>query len=531
MLKLIIADDEKWVRTTIKSIIPFDKLNLTLACEAANGIEALELCRLHKPDIMLTDIMMPGLDGLELMKEVKGLLPGIRIIVISGYNDFGYAKTAMKYGITDYLLKPVDEKELTQVLERIGNELCEQERLKKAQQAEEEQYKKALPVMCEAFLNQMVSRNNMTADNMRAELSKYGVNFTHSTFTVCTTSPDENLRPEDSHEKYEYCKSLVKWAMKRYTKAVTFSLEQDKTMLVSIINSDRESDGIKKAFALCNSILEKKYSITVSTGVSETTHQLCMLQELCPNASEALETRFWRGAGTLAFHSPGCFTEELKLTLSDDVLNKIALNLKLSNLQTATSYVENTASALKSGSIRPEIVKEFFWQFVQSIIIMLNIQLPFIRHESVVTGEQPFDRIRGSLFLESLKDCVNELLLHIFNYYHDKNPIDNNNLIHNAKKIIESNLTGDISLEQVARHVHLSPAYLSELFKRETGMSFIDYKTINRIEYAKKLLLTPNVSISEISSKVGYSDPKYFSKLFKKITGKTIFEYKKEFRT
>ena len=93
--------------------------------------------------------------------------------------------------------------------------------------------------------------------------------------------------------------------------------------------------------------------------------------------------------------------------------------------------------------------------------------------------------------------------------------------------MIESNYAGDISLEQVARHVHLSPAYLSELFKKQTGMSFIDYKTIVRIENAKKLLSDPSATISEVSAKVGYSDPKYFSKLFRKITGKTVYEFKK----
>ena len=100
MMKLIIADDEKWVRTAIRALIPFEKLGLTMSCEAANGIEALEYCRQYEPDILLTDIMMPGLTGLDLIKEVRSFLPKLRIVVISGYNDFEYAKTAMKYGIT-----------------------------------------------------------------------------------------------------------------------------------------------------------------------------------------------------------------------------------------------------------------------------------------------------------------------------------------------------------------------------------------------------------------------------------------------
>lgn len=530
MLKLIIADDEKWVRTTIRSVIPFEKLSLDLSCEAADGIEALELCRQHKPDIMLTDIMMPGLNGLELIREVKHLLPDLRIVVISGYNDFEYAKTAMKYGITDYLLKPIDEEELTQVLERISCELREMRRLEIEKHAEKERYMTALPVVCESFLNQMISYNSMTCEKMRSELQRYGIEFTRNSFTICVTTSDENLRSEGNRKAMEYLKTLVKRSMKRTAKAVTFSLEQDKTILVSIINSENESENIKKSFDFCNRQMQKKFRVSISSGVSESTHQLCMLQDLYLKAVEALAVRFWTGPGSLAIYKPQLLTEDLKLTLSEDMLNKITLNFKLSNVQTAISFVDNISASLENCRVKPSLVREFFWQFLQSIIILLNIQLPFIRQETVVTGVKPYERLQDTIFFHSLIECVKELLQHCYDFYHDKNPLDNNNMIENAKKIIESNFAGDISLEQVAKHVHLSPAYLSELFKKETGMSFIDYKTIIRIEHAKELLLTLNMNISEVSAKIGYTDPKYFSKLFKKITGKTIYEYKKEVR-
>lgn len=526
-MKLMIADDEKWVRMTVKALIPFDKLGLTLSSEAANGIEALELCRRHEPDILLTDIKMPGLTGLDLIKEVRKLLPSLRIIIISGFNDFEYAKTAMKYGITDYLLKPIDEKELIQVLERMISEITVQARLKKDKEIEQEQYKKALPVMCEAFLNQMISRNIMTADRMRNELHKYGIDLASGSYTLCVTSPDRILQPEEDGRAGDYLRVLIKRAMRKYIRAVSFPLEQDKTTIVSIIGGENNKEGLQKAFHLCNRILIKKFGLSISAGISGTTHQLCMLQELYSNACEALETRFWTGAGTFAAYRPGQLVEDTKLALSEDTLNKITLNLKLSNIQTALSYVDGICKTLQDeGNIKPSAVREFFWQFVQSLIILLNIQLPFIRHESAMTGSQPYERIKGMLFISSLESYIKQLLEKIYDFYHDINPV-NNNLVESAKRIIEVNFAGDISLEQVARHVHLSSAYLSELFKKETGMSFIDYKTIIRIEYAKKLLSSPSMNISEISGKVGYSDPKYFSKLFKKITGKTIYEYRK----
>jgi two-component system, response regulator YesN len=531
MIKLIIADDEKWVRTTVKTLIPFQSLGISLACEAANGIEALELCRQHEPDILVTDIMMPGLNGLELIREVRHLLPDLKIVIISGYNDFEYAKTAIKFGITDYLLKPVDEEELLQVLERIRTEIGEKARLNKVMEAGEEQVKKALPVMCEAFLNELISRNSMTAEKIKSELKKYNIDMPDNIYTICVTAPDEELKQDIGRNNDDQYRILVKRTMKHYAGAVTFPLAQDKNILVSIINKNNNKAGIDKAFRICNLILGKKLNRSISTGISNPTHQPGMLPDIYMKACEALESRFWEGSGTLATYRPGTMADDKIMTLPEETLNKITLNLKLSNIQTAVSYAEGICNSMKNEqNMKPAIVKEFFWQFLQSVIIMLNIQLPFIRHETMVTGVHPYERIKDTLFISSLEACIKELLQKIFNFYHDKNPIDNNNLAENAKKIIEKNFAGDISLEQVAKYVHLSPAYLSELFKKETGMSFIDYKTIIRIEHAKKLLCTPSMNISEISGKVGYSDPKYFSKLFKKITGKTIFEYRKEIR-
>jgi two-component system response regulator YesN len=528
-MKLMIADDEKWVRTTIKTLIPFDELDVTLVCEAANGIEALELCRRYNPDVLLTDIMMPGLTGLDLIKELRSCSPNIKIAIISGYNDFDYAKTAMKYGINDYLLKPVDEVELRQVIERFKRDIGREAMQNRVKEQEKEQYRLAVPVMSEAFLNQALSHDTMTADKIRLELSKYGISFTRQYFSIATFSPDDP-RGLAEGDKAEHFRRIVKRVMKRFLGAVTFPLSGSETDMVAIINSDTTDNAdVSRAFRLCSLISEKRLGITISAGMSSQVRQLGMLRQLGLQSSRAMEKRFWEGPGKLHFYTPNGFKDEFPLHLTEEALNKITLNMKLSNIQTALSYIDGICGELdRSRDVEPELVREFFWQVVQSVISMLNIQMPFIRHEALITGEQPYERIKGTLFMKQLGDFTKDIMQRIFDFFHDKNPINNTNLIENAKKVIESNYAGDISLEQVARHVHLSPAYLSELFKKETGMSFIDYKTIVRIENAKRLIVSTPLNIYDVSARVGYSDPKYFSKLFKKITGKTVFEYKKE---
>ncbi len=532
MLKVIIADDEKWVRAAIKTLIPFEKLDLKLVGEASNGIEALEICKLQAPDIVLTDIMMPGLTGLDLIDELKGSHPEVRIAIISGYSDFEYAKAAMKFGITDYLLKPLEENELLQVLERFKSEIAQEQKNLHHSHLEREQIKLAVPVLKEAFLKRLVSPNTYTVEKIKTSLMEYGIEFKGNTFHIAvfsTDSPDGS----DSEDALEYKINILRKVMRRYTGAVTFSGKGSTADAISIINCQNglERAELTRAFHLCQKIYKKRIGTTLSAGLSESSHQLCLLHQLFTQAENALDTRFWAGPGLMHFFTPGMLKKEPDLPLGDELLNKIILNLKLSNIQTALSHVDSVMEDLKKQSdINPLFVREYFWQLVQSIISVLNIQLPFIRFETKLTGEQPYQRITMTAFSDGLAAYTKELLMHVYDFFHDKNPVNSVNLIDNARKIIEANYAGDMSLEHVAKHVHLSPAYLSELFKKDTGMSFVDYKTVVRIENAKRLLDSTPCNISDISEKVGYSDPKYFSKLFKKITGKTVYDYRKESR-
>lgn len=535
-MKIMIADDEKWVRTTIKTLIPFKQLGFDLACEAANGIEALELIRQHQPDILLTDIMMPGLTGLDLIRELRKTAPQIRIIIISGYSDFEYAKTAMKYGVMDYLLKPVDEKELAGVLVRLAGEIREKRQQEETQEQEKSRYKKALPIVCEAFLNQIISPNAFTMEQMKSTLEKYGILFPHLLFTVAVFSPD-GLQEEGTETRTEArtdsWKRIVARVLKHSLRAVTFSCHQNTTELIAILNHKDEPivEAFQKAFLLCTRILEKRLETSVSAGISGSCRQLGRLGELYSQAVHGLQWRFWGKPGGLYRFNQDTAASQPLSQLTDDTLNKIALNLKLSNVQTALDYISNSIKGHSQAEpVNPSLVKEFYWQLIQSVLGMLNIQLQFIHQDTLLTGEHPYERIKKTIFLEQLGACTRDMMQRIYDFYHDKNPVNNTNLIENAKKIIEGNYAGDISLEQVARHVHLSAAYLSELFKKETGMSFIDYKTLVRIDRAKEFLGTTHMNVYEVSSRVGYTDPKYFSKLFKKVTGKTVFEYRKEVR-
>lgn len=528
----MVADDEKWVRTTITSIIPYEQLGLTLVSEASNGLEALELCRQHKPDILVTDLMMPGLTGMELIQELRSCLPDMKIIIISGYNDFEYAKTAIKYGVSEYILKPVDESELYNVLSRVRDELLENYRRQDEEIFIRRQYKRALPIISSDFLNQLIHPNSMLADSINKELLKYNINFSAPNFTIVLFSPDNisSLTDGGSHVLF---KTLVRRVMRHFTGGMAFPRISNEYEMVAIINHDNP-DGrnyVSKALHICISLFRKHFTGTLSIGVSSTAHHIKKLPDLFEQACEALDERFWKsGPGIFLFQNK-ISSEFQHIDIPSHVMENIVLGIRFSDCQPAFLLIDDIYMSIKAQqNVRSAPIKEFYWSLIQSIIAALNMQMSFIEYESLLSNAHPYEKVKNMRSLEQLVDYLKEIVEHISDHYNQRSCMGNEgNPIYIARRIIDQNFRKDISLELIAQYVHLSSSYFSELFKKETGMSFIDYKTLLRVEHAKKLLTTNSMSIYEISNSMGYSNSKYFSRLFKKITGMTPYEYKENY--
>ena len=527
-MKVIIADDEKWVRAAIIRTIPFEKLGLSLVCEASNGLEALQFCKEYQPDILISDIKMPGLTGLELIKEIHGFSSKIKIIIISGYSDFEYAKTAMNYGITDYILKPVDQKEISEVLLKIKESILIERKQYEERNLFKSQYEKTLTILKDKFLNQLILPNYLTLESIKSELKRYNLSFINPYYSIMVFCPDKTA--VDSKPK-SYTSFVVR-IMKKYLKAVTFVNSSKSGEIISIINHPQDKinpEMCKRALTLCTALYRRHFKGDLSIGVSITAQQITKLPNLYVQCCEALQLKFWKSNEEIFFYTPNRLCDTLSFTLQADILEDIVVNLKISDIKPAIAYVDNLYSHLKANcKTKQELVKDFFLSFIQSVQNRLEIQLSFVEYElSESGGVHPSERIKNAASLEELIEAVKDILTRICAFYSQKNPLTEENIIEYAKKFIEDNFDKNISLEQVSKYVHLNPTYFCELFKKNTGVNFVDYKTHLRIENAKELLKTGNLNIDKISSRLGYSDSKYFSKLFKKVTGKTPQDYKK----
>lgn len=272
---------------------------------------------------------MPGLSGLELIKEIRSLQPGIKIVIISGYDDFEYARTAIKCGVSDYVLKPVEKSELKSILGKIKETIIVEKQQIDQKIHIKNQINLALPIMCEQFLNQLIQPNSLTMNNIIAELCKYNIKIIHSSFTIVVFK----VQSFDSHSNNNLraFKGLVYKIMSRYLNAVTFTSNQNVNELVVIVNHEPDITYgfLKKPLHLLTELYKKKYNSTPCTGVSNSVRELNKAHILYGQAKEALLQKFWDHSGCVFYYEKGKIKNEIDLVINEKTMEDILLPVSI----------------------------------------------------------------------------------------------------------------------------------------------------------------------------------------------------------
>ncbi|MCX7711007.1 MAG: response regulator [Clostridia bacterium] len=537
MIRLGIVDDESLVRTTVKKLIPFDELGLELCFEADDGLEALELCRQFKPDILIADIRMPGLTGIELIQELKNVLPSVKTIIISGYRDFEYAKTAIKYGVYDYILKPVNSEELIETLSRIKSEV-----LNLRSQAEQEhsfrnRNSQASHAVLEKLMNKLIMKNTRLNSEILEELKEYGINFTNPFYSLILFSPDNTFCFENNDRKVEKLKNLMVRSVKKYMgEGVVFQTANSPYDLLILINHGGQQGLVpSKMMELISRLYQQKFLTSLSVSFSSQGQTIGSMDKMFEQCYTAIQMRFWEDDSNVlkqyAF-DPKQFIENKPGVIEENMVEKLIFDIRFNHEETMGKHVNTVLQKVigqNRQSMHPSSIKEYLWVVLQVVLEKLNIYTDFISYECLVLNKHPKQKLDAITSLKALNIYLGEILSRLCSFYNEKqsrlgavSPIDT------AKKIIQQNYEKDISLELISGYVHLSQAYFSDQFKKETGMSFTQYKALIKVENAKRLLKETNSSITQISSSVGFADSKYFSRMFKKITGMSPNEYREQ---
>ena len=527
MLKVMVCDDEMNICRLIVRLIEWERLGLTLVGTAHNGRDALDLMVEAGPDIVLTDIRMPVYSGIELADRARQLGLRARFIVISGYDSFGYARDALKVNVSDYLLKPINSQELNSTLERVaaGIRLDRERKDKVDSMANRLQHMSSMER--DIFMKNVILGNSGAYSE--AMLHGCGLSFTKNrcgTFILAFDAPLgdegrrgltgqmlEKLRGSLLQEEYP-CMSELLLCREDSRLYGAFNFEDIHAAVVR----NYLSDIYYAARRLCPVLP----GLHVTLSVGEKALSPAALSESMQSAREALHCRANMGTDRIIFRSD--LPEELlrRPRLDTAAVSRLRACLDLCDAEA----LENIVSA-QFREVRPGSNVNYY--------LLACELLGFIRSEVVdvpdaPTREAAYDAACRALEAAWTPELLCAALLNyceaVLNTASRGQAPPTDQAIELAKKYIAENYAGECSLRDVANYAHLSPNYLSSVFKKKVGMSMNSYIAVVRINEAKRLLKSTAEGIYEIGEKVGYRDPKHFRKVFKENVGISPAKYR-----
>lgn len=524
MLNILIVDDEVIERKALTKIINGSLKDVTVIGEAPNGRKAIEMANEHRPDIIFMDIKMPGVDGVQAVKEIRKMGPGIRFIMVSAFNTFEYAKEVMQQGVKEYILKPSSKQDILEAVERVSSEILEERRLKEEQQSLRENLERAVSIAQKEWVSSLLvnSVQDITFDEWGQLL---GVEITSGYIMLLSLQPTGQVELSAIHKQdwYRWLKEIQRVVVKN-EEMILGPLTDSQVPVLFLCKKTAEKPNFKTS---AQAIIEKLYSLfqkesfpaglRIGVGLpynqahelNQSYHEAVLaLKQLLKTPNRKYIIGVKQGSSPESVES-GVLEVEKKLL---EAVRQGDVNQVL--------YIFDTfvAKHADNKNVKTALVKKSFEELFILISRMLHdLGIGYERTPAIDESED------SRVVFEKGK-------AHLLAVVHQVQVWRNNHakgMLHKAKEYIEQNYADSITLESVAEFVELSPYYLSKLFKDRFGMTFIDYLTEIRIQHAKTAIVDPGKSLKEICYSVGYKDPNYFSRVFKKQTGLSPSEFRK----
>jgi two-component system response regulator YesN len=534
MYKVIIVDDEAVVRIGLKNTINWNEHGFELVGDYANGREAWEAVEKHKPELVISDISMPFMDGLELAGLISAQFPYIKMIILTGFDEFEYAQQAIRLKVSDFILKPITAREIRSLLDRVKAEMDEETKHREDLGRLNSQLSQSLPLLKERFLERLVAVGLSKAE-IEERFAYFGLPPASPLYLVLIVDIDDFGDRELN--SYEHDVEFLRFAAFDIFKEM---LEGDNVMLfrtreermVAIISGqENESLLYEQAFSRAEEVryqIEKYLKFTVTIGIGRACSYVEQLPLSYKSALSVLDYRFLLGKNRVLsiLDMEGKPTIPLPPNLDWD--RKLASAVKTGSLQDAYQLIENGVAELKT-SLAP--IEACFLQMQKVVMALMNSIQELVVHDQ----EASFDRqmklmdVYSFKTLDEIEIWLKEVVRSVMTTIAESRSHFTNMQIHRAVEYIDTNYANDkMSLQDLCRHVLMSTSYFSLVFKQHTGETFIEYLTGVRIATAKELLHNTTLKFYEIAEQVGYKDPNYFSILFKKHTGMTPKDYREK---
>lgn len=534
MLKVLIADDEKNICLMIQKLVNWEMYGMEVIGLVHNGLDAMRVIEQQHPQLVISDIRMPGYDGLEIVKRTRQLELDTDFVIISGYKQFEYAHTALNLGVEHYLLKPIDKQELEETLEKILQKHAVNMKKEEEQERLLEQVRDSKRTIREHFLTDIIKKNrtiNAIVQEQEKAADCYG--FEQDRFLAFMVKVDIEDRTQNLDGVLQMTDHMIEYVFRQEN--CEYINSRMNSGIITILNYKQEEEQeirnlIEKCFHKLFQELEKFRGFHLTMGVGGGRQAISETAEAIQEAINAVKCRSRVGMDKVIYYDQLHYREVSVKEIMEEMRREIG------NMVTAFDYealrgltIKNLKNIQAVPMCSPVATYEYMENLTQLVAEILRKNG---MDEEVVSQMENDVRHEMDYYVdvdemiyrshEVIRICLEKLFAQRKN--RSQRPI------RMAREYIQQHYASQVTLEEVAEAIGLSPAYLSTMFKKEMGISFSDCLISCRMDAARMLLKESDLSILEVAEQVGYMDAKYFSKVFNKIVGLKPSVYRKMYR-
>lgn len=533
MYRLMLVDDESDVRDGLKEIIDWQAHGFEVVAEAEHGLEALQIAETVVPDLVVTDIRMPYMDGLEMARRMRLALPAVQFIVLSGFDDFPYAQRAIQLQVLDYVLKPIASDEFSAVLSQVKRKMDRQVAERNDVESLRSHVTRSLPLLRDKLLVSLLCEA-MSEQECLERAQRYGMALDSPRYAVALFSADAHgqshpLQGDDELLRFAMLNIAEEAHPSAPSQRFIFFCE-NRLALLLLLEPEEEAPftAVSEQLEQLRGVMQHYLGVQMTIGLSLPCGALTGLRSAYQQALAALDHRITLGEGRvicLGDVEPG----SQEATTPDSVmLRELSSALKTGRKAQFSPLLEQLLAPIQQKGMSFTDYELYVMEIL--LVIIRTARALQVTIEHVMPGQHdPLQHLLHPQSYEELRVSLTALCHNIARSIEAGRIASTQQIVTDAVHYLEAHFNqSDITVERLCRMLHISPAYFSTLFKRETNETFHQYLMRLRMEQAMALLRTTDLKSTEIAERIGIHEPSYFSYSFKRYFGLSPTQVRKD---
>ncbi len=536
MYTVYIVDDEPPARNGLRDCVDWDRFGIQVIGEADDGETALlDICK-HSPDIVISDVKMPNMDGIELCLRLRSMGRNIKIILMSAYSDVSYLKSALEVDAIDYVLKPINLKEMEGIIHKAVKELDDEKNRKELMHQMNEKLEKSMPLLREKFFLTLIHDEIEDITSLNDMILFLDISLQpDGLFCVFVISIDDQatvFRDMTQMEK-QMMSYLVISICEQILASQTLSYvfedkQQGEYVCIININNNVNQDDLYKIALDMKQELTNFCDFSVTLGIGSIIESINQIHTSYKAANNAVEQKLFIGKNQIILADNTDIEVSTVYSLDHKLLEKISMYLKIVDTEHLQNTLDEAFKEIRISNITIMNCRSFCLQvYLTSLSILPEIDPKL--YKQMNHSERAFwEQLFALETIHDIQGLLTNYLMNLCNLVHEKNSKKSKVIIEKIKEIIQNRYMENLTIQTISEEVFLTHTYICLIFKQETGETINDYLTKVRIEKAKEMLMNPHNKMYDICHAIGYTDPSYFSKIFKRYSGLSPAKYRED---